>query len=265
MLLPALFLPILAAASGQPTDTRPVVVTGRAWAPFISPMGEPFRARSATDDTLARWFNQADRNHDGLLTPDEIMADADRFFATLDTDENGADRARRARSTTNGKSRPTSSSCRATEARAGRSVAGQTAGGCGRNPAARRPRRDRKTPTGSPARSRVPPATACSTCPSRSPRRTPTSTGRLSPRRIRGRRRSTASRCSTRAHRGQLTLGALEAMWPAVLSQGHEKQHRPDAADARVGDPLPLGRTSGPSSCVALGRDPHAERSSCPR
>lgn len=89
MLLPALLLPILAAASGQLTDTRPVVVTGRAWAPFISPMGEPFRARSATQDTLADWFNQADRNHDGALTTPEMVADAERFFATLDTDHNG--------------------------------------------------------------------------------------------------------------------------------------------------------------------------------
>jgi Ca2+-binding EF-hand superfamily protein len=38
---------------------------------------------------LADWFNQADRNHDGALTLDEMTADADRFFATLDTDHNG--------------------------------------------------------------------------------------------------------------------------------------------------------------------------------
>jgi Ca2+-binding EF-hand superfamily protein len=68
---------------------RPINVVGHAWAPFISPMGEPFRARTATDDTLARWFNQADRNHDGFLTPDEMQADADRFFAVLDSDADG--------------------------------------------------------------------------------------------------------------------------------------------------------------------------------
>ena len=86
MLLPAL-LTLLAAV--ETPDTRPINVTGHAWAPFISPMGEPFRARSATDDTLARWFAQADRNHDGALTPDEMVADAERFFATLDSDHNG--------------------------------------------------------------------------------------------------------------------------------------------------------------------------------
>ena len=84
----ALILQILAAAAASP-DTRPITVTGHAWAPFISPMGEPFRAHSLTDDTLADWFYKADRNRDGLLTADEMVADADRFFATLDTDHNG--------------------------------------------------------------------------------------------------------------------------------------------------------------------------------
>jgi hypothetical protein len=80
----SMFLPILllgALASAAP----PITVLGHQWAPFVSPMGEPFRAHSATDDTLARWFYQADTNRDGVLTADEMVADADRFFATLDT------------------------------------------------------------------------------------------------------------------------------------------------------------------------------------
>ena len=84
MPFPALLLPLLAAAA-----PAPITVTGHAWAPFISPMGEPFRARTVTDDTLARWFAGADRNHDGVLTADELVADADRFFATLDADHSG--------------------------------------------------------------------------------------------------------------------------------------------------------------------------------
>jgi Ca2+-binding EF-hand superfamily protein len=76
---------LIAAAPAE----RPINIVGHAWAPFISPMGEQFRARTATDDALARWFNQADRNHDGQLTPDEMQADAERFFATLDTDSDG--------------------------------------------------------------------------------------------------------------------------------------------------------------------------------
>ena len=77
-------LPLLLAAADAPIN-----VVGHAWAPFISPMGEPFRARSTADDTLARWFQQADRNHDGSLTSDEMQADADRFFATLDENNDG--------------------------------------------------------------------------------------------------------------------------------------------------------------------------------
>lgn len=85
MLIPATFLSILAA--GVPQER--ITVTAHAWAPFISPMGEPFSPRSESDDTLAIWFRQADRNHDGLLTVDEVRADADRFFARLDTDHDG--------------------------------------------------------------------------------------------------------------------------------------------------------------------------------
>jgi len=90
MLLTAVILSLLSsAAPGQSVASSSILVTGHAWAPFISPMGEPFRARTATEDTLARWFAQADRNHDGMLTPDEMEADADRFFTTLDTDHDG--------------------------------------------------------------------------------------------------------------------------------------------------------------------------------
>jgi hypothetical protein len=60
---------------------------------FISPMGEPFRpkgdAKDFGDDPIKRWFDQADRNHDGKLTLGEMTLDADRFFATLDKDGNG--------------------------------------------------------------------------------------------------------------------------------------------------------------------------------
>lgn len=72
-----------------PASSAPINVTGHAWAPFISPMGEPFRAHTPADDTLADWFYQADRNRDGVLTADEMQADADRFFAKLDADHNG--------------------------------------------------------------------------------------------------------------------------------------------------------------------------------
>jgi len=85
MALPLLLL----AALAQVSPSTPITVTGHQWAPFISPMGEPFRAHSPTDDTLADWFRQADLNHDGVLTPAEMEADAKRFFAKLDTNHDG--------------------------------------------------------------------------------------------------------------------------------------------------------------------------------
>ena len=88
-LAPLIILILAVRGAAEPAANAPINVVGHAWAPFISPMGEPFRARTATDDTLARWFNQADRNHDGRLTPDEMRADADRFFAELDSDGDG--------------------------------------------------------------------------------------------------------------------------------------------------------------------------------
>lgn len=84
----AVIIPILASVAQ--TTGPPIIVTGYAWAPFISPMGEPFRSRSTADDPFARWFRQADRNRDGVLTSDEMRADAVRFFHTLDSNGDGA-------------------------------------------------------------------------------------------------------------------------------------------------------------------------------
>ncbi len=87
---PLFILALLAPAAQAPVSpSTPITVTGHPWAPFISPMGEPFRAHTPADDTLADWFYQADRNHDGVLTVDEMIADAERFFAKLDTDHDG--------------------------------------------------------------------------------------------------------------------------------------------------------------------------------
>ncbi|HEX5183758.1 MAG TPA: EF-hand domain-containing protein [Allosphingosinicella sp.] len=56
---------------------------------FLSPMGEPFRSDDVNADNVGAWFAQADRNHDGAITMDEMQADAARFFETLDTDHDG--------------------------------------------------------------------------------------------------------------------------------------------------------------------------------
>lgn len=86
-----LFVVIAAAlAFAAPADDElPIVVTGRPWAPFISPMGEPFRAGSAGDDPFARWFHRADANADGVLNVDEMRTDAIRFFRTIDSNQDG--------------------------------------------------------------------------------------------------------------------------------------------------------------------------------
>jgi Ca2+-binding EF-hand superfamily protein len=52
-------------------------------------MGEPFFGRTAGEDGLVVWFQQADRNHDGSLTVDEMTGDAQRFFQTLDLNHDG--------------------------------------------------------------------------------------------------------------------------------------------------------------------------------
>ena len=56
---------------------------------FLSPMGEPFRSDDPNADLVGAWFAQADRNHDGAITLDEMQADAMRFFDTLDTNHDG--------------------------------------------------------------------------------------------------------------------------------------------------------------------------------
>src|SRR5258705_8510281 len=56
---------------------------------FMSPMGEPFFERGQGEDGLTVWFQQADSNHDGLLTADELAQDSQRFFLTLDTNHDG--------------------------------------------------------------------------------------------------------------------------------------------------------------------------------
>ena len=83
------FALILASAAQAEEPSRPITVTAYPWAPFVSPMGEPFRSRSRDDDPFARWFRQADANQDGLLTADEMRGDAERFFARLDDNQDG--------------------------------------------------------------------------------------------------------------------------------------------------------------------------------
>jgi Ca2+-binding EF-hand superfamily protein len=77
----------LQGAPPPPPQSRAVgQYAGRA---FMSPMGEPFYGRVSGEDGLVVWFEQADRNHDGSLTVDEMIDDAQRFFQVLDTNHDG--------------------------------------------------------------------------------------------------------------------------------------------------------------------------------
>src|SRR5579884_3576997 len=80
---------LLFLAAAQATPLQPPPAPTRHWGRFfISPMGEPFRAERG-GDALEMWFQQADRNHDGYLTLEEMQQDAERFFATLDVNHDG--------------------------------------------------------------------------------------------------------------------------------------------------------------------------------
>jgi hypothetical protein len=56
---------------------------------FISPMGEPFRSKDGEPYPSAKWFAQADANHDGVISRSEFRADALRFFKLLDLNNDG--------------------------------------------------------------------------------------------------------------------------------------------------------------------------------
>lgn len=87
MPFPALVIPVLISVAVA--EEPPIIARASPSAPFISPMGEPFRGRATNEAPIARWFRQADRNQDSTLTADEMQADADRFFIRLDTNHDG--------------------------------------------------------------------------------------------------------------------------------------------------------------------------------
>lgn len=80
---------LLAAAQAAPPAASTPATNQRLGRAFMSPMGEPVFGRRPGEDGLVVWFEQADTNHDGVLTVDELSADADRFFALLDVDHDG--------------------------------------------------------------------------------------------------------------------------------------------------------------------------------
>lgn len=85
MALPLLFL---AAAVAVQASSPPQNSSERVGAAFLSPMGEPFFG-SPGQDGLGAWFAETDRNHDGVITVDEMTTDAKQFFERLDTNHDG--------------------------------------------------------------------------------------------------------------------------------------------------------------------------------
>ncbi len=61
----------------------------RRGALFIAPCGKPYRGQFGDPYPVVVWFAEADTNHDGRLTMLEMRADAARFFAELDADQDG--------------------------------------------------------------------------------------------------------------------------------------------------------------------------------
>lgn len=70
---------------GAPPGNAPPEPGLRGGRLFISSAGEPFRG----PESLKRWFDGADTDHDGVLTPGEFRADFIRYFAVLDANRDG--------------------------------------------------------------------------------------------------------------------------------------------------------------------------------
>jgi len=56
---------------------------------FISPMGQPFRAKMGAPYPVVDWFKAADKDGDGKLDHGEFIADASAFFDFLDLNHDG--------------------------------------------------------------------------------------------------------------------------------------------------------------------------------
>ena len=76
---------LTACASGRGEPATPI----RPENLFLSPSGEPFHGAPGEPYIAARWFAQADADHDGAITRSEFMADAERAFRRYDANGDG--------------------------------------------------------------------------------------------------------------------------------------------------------------------------------
>jgi Ca2+-binding EF-hand superfamily protein len=60
---------------------------------IFSPNGEPLNGgplgRPTCRDAMSHWFDRVDANHDGVISREEFMADAQTQFQRMDIDKNG--------------------------------------------------------------------------------------------------------------------------------------------------------------------------------
>lgn len=56
---------------------------------FISPSGEPFRAKASEPYPIAQWIEKVDTDGDGRISYAEFEADAERFFKVVDANGDG--------------------------------------------------------------------------------------------------------------------------------------------------------------------------------
>ena len=175
------------------------------------------------------------------LTADEMQADAERFFASS-TPTMTARSIRTSSPITNMRLRRTSRSCRAPSALREHRLRLRARAAIRTMDVARSEctaRQDYRRQA-SAERCRAPPATACSTCPSRSPRRIPTSTAAS---------RSTNSRQAAIARfqlldttrSGALTLAQLQAMRPAPTDKAQRRTRSGRCRRHQDRNPLPSG------------------------
>ena len=93
----------LLVASAAASALSPRLARARAKAPpaadededilpnlFISPAGQPFRAKADEPYPVGQWFRAADKDGDGRLDRAEFVADANAFFGALDLNKDGA-------------------------------------------------------------------------------------------------------------------------------------------------------------------------------
>lgn len=81
--------PLPAARAPRLPDDAPYCALPGARQVFMAPMGEVFRAAAGAPYPSVAWVAEADTDKDGAVDRGEFLADARRFFKTIDLDHDG--------------------------------------------------------------------------------------------------------------------------------------------------------------------------------